>query len=152
MALPAALAQLEADLDALAILFKDFAGRNPAPIISAALPLADECLLEGLLSHAWQAWNSFCRSCVVSSCMGSLDATGAMVAAHPQALSEQLVSGAAIDAKKKPVVPTYWGTSNTSLRQEVTWGDTDVLQKSCPGYNQQTGKSWLQHFLPYITG
>jgi hypothetical protein len=132
MALPAALAQLDADLDALANLFRDFAARSPASTAPGALTLTDECLLEGLLSHTWQAWNSFCRSCVIHSCMGSPDATGAMIAAHPQALSEELVAGAALDAKKRGVLPTYWGATVTSLRQEPTWGDTDVLQKILP--------------------
>jgi hypothetical protein len=132
MALPAALAQLDADLDTLANLFRDFAARNPASTAPRPLTLTEECLLEGLLSHAWQAWNTFCRSCVMSSCMGSPDATGAVITPHPQALSEELVAGAALDAKRKGILPNYWGASITSLRQEPTWGDTDVLQKIVP--------------------
>lgn len=132
MALPAALAQLDSDLDAIANLFRDFAARSSASTVPGALALTDECLLEGLLSHAWQAWNTFCRSCVMDSCMGSPDATGAIIAAHPEALSEQLVAGAALDAKRKGNLPTYWGATLTSLRQEPTWGDTDVLQKIVP--------------------
>jgi hypothetical protein len=132
MALPAALAQLDKDLDTLANLFRDFAARSPASSAPGPLTLSEECLLEGLLSHAWQAWNTFCRSCVMGSCMGSPDATGAIITAHPQALSEELVAGAALDAKRKGILPTYWGASVTSLRQEPTWGDTDVLQKIVP--------------------
>jgi hypothetical protein len=45
---------------------------------------------------------------------------------------EELVAGAALDAKKRGILPTYWGATVTSLRQEPTWGDTDVLQKILP--------------------
>jgi hypothetical protein len=129
MALPAALAQLDLDLDALSVHFRDFAQTRPAIGAAGPISLLDECLLEGLLSHVWQAWNHFCRACVFSSCMGSPDATGAVVAAHPQALSEELVSGAAVLAKKTVKQLTYWGHVNSSLRQEPMWGDTDVLQR-----------------------
>lgn len=132
MALPAVLAQLNSDLDALASSFRDFAARSAASAASGTLTLEEESLLEGLLSHTWQAWNSFCRACVMDSCMGSADASGAMVPGHPDALSEELVAGAALDAKRKGVLPTYWGATVTSLRQEPTWGDTDVLQKILP--------------------
>jgi hypothetical protein len=132
MALPSALAQLDSDLDALANLFRDFAARGATLAASGTLTLTDECLLEGLLSRTWQAWNSFCRTCVMDSCMGSPDATGTMIAPHPDALSEELVAGAALDAKRKGVLATYWGATVTSLRQEPTWGDTDVLQKILP--------------------
>src|SRR5580704_6215244 len=98
MALPAALAQLDSDLDALVNLFRDFAAKGAASAASGPLTLTDECLLEGLLSRTWQAWNSFCRACVMDSCMGSPDATGTVIAAHPDALSEELVAGAALDA------------------------------------------------------
>ena len=34
--------------------------------------------------------------------------------------------------RKEGVSPTYWGATVTSLRQEPTWGDPDVLQKILP--------------------
>lgn len=129
MALSAALAKLDLDLDALSVHFRDFAAARPVAGVPGTISLLDECLLEGLLSHVWQAWNRFCRTCVFSSCMGSADATGAVIAAHPQALSEELVSGAAIVARKTAAQPNYWGSVNTSMRQEPMWGDTDVLQR-----------------------
>src|SRR5262249_3043553 len=44
---------------------------------------------------------------------------------------EEHVSGAAIRAKKGR--PPYWGTPNTALRAEPTWGDVDVLAKVITG-------------------
>lgn len=146
MALPAALAQLDSDLDALANLFRDFAARGGALAASGTLTLTDECLLEGLLSRTWQAWNSFCRACVMNSCMGSPDATGAMIAAHPDALSEQLVAGAALHAKRKASLATYWGSTVTSRRQEPTWGDTDVLQRILPRLQPTNGAKLVAAF------
>lgn len=146
MALPAALAQLDSDLDALVNLFRDFAAKGAASAASGTLTLTDECLLEGLLSRTWQAWNSFCRACVMDSCMGSPDATGTMIAAHPDALSEELVAGAALDAKRKGVLATYWGATVKSLRQEPTWGDTDVLQKILPRLQPTNGAKLVAAF------
>ena len=88
----------------------------------------DECLLEGLLSRVWQAWCNFCRSCVIESCVGTTDGTGAIIAALPDAASDAHVSGAAIRAKQRSN-PPYWGSTNTLLRAEPTWGDVDVLAK-----------------------
>jgi hypothetical protein len=84
-------------------------------------------LLEGIVSRSWQSWSSFCRGCLVSSCVGTTNNAGTAVAALPQATSEQMVSGAAIRAKtqKQP----YWGKPNSVLRYEPTWGDADVLAK-----------------------
>ena len=95
---------------------------------SSDFSFRDECLLEGLLSRVWQTWNDFCRRCVIESCLGTTSANGAAVAGLPNAASEAHVSGAAINAKKTQTGP-FWGTPNTVLRNEPTWGDVDVLVK-----------------------
>ncbi|MEO6665639.1 MAG: hypothetical protein ABIO65_02545, partial [Nitrospiria bacterium] len=91
----------------------------------------DECLLEGVLSRVWQAWCNFCRSCVIESCVGTIDGAGAIIEALPDAASDAHVSGAAIRAKQG-ANPPYWGHTNTLLRAEPTWGDVDVLAKVLP--------------------
>jgi hypothetical protein len=127
MALPAAWKQLDADLDVLALHFKDFAASKSSLNLPSHFSLLDECLLEGLLSRVWQSWCGFCRTCVVESCMGTVNASGVTVMALPDAISEAHVSGAAVVAKKKSARPPYWGNTNALLRSEPTWGDTDVL-------------------------
>lgn len=107
-----------------------------AKVMSTAtdFTLSDECLLEGLLSRSWQEWAHFCRSVVVLSCTGSATSTGVPIVAHPNALSPQHVGGAAAKAKKTPAQPT-WGNVANALRNEVTWGDTDVLATILPRMN-----------------
>jgi hypothetical protein len=126
MALHAAWAKLDADLNLLGLNLRNFAATKPLASASD-FSLLDECLLEGLLSRVWQAWGSFCRTCVMESCMGTTDAAGAAIAAIPYAASEEHVSGAAIRAKsgKAPL----WGSTNAILRLEPTWGDVDVLSR-----------------------
>jgi len=96
--------------------------------------LSDECLLEGLLSRSWQEWAHFCRSIVVLSCTGATTSTGVPIAALPEALSPKHVAGAAVRARKTPAPPT-WGNATTALRNEITWGDTDVLATILPRMN-----------------
>ena len=126
MALRVVWAQLEKDLDVLSALIRDFAAAKPALDSPSHFSLLDECLLEGILSHIWQVWNLFCRNCVMESCLGTVDAVGTVVVGLPNATSEAHVSGAAICAKKRSGHP-YWGTPNTLLRNEPTWGDVDVI-------------------------
>ena len=125
MALHAAWQQFEGEGKLLSAHFRNFAASKPLTLPSHFTVL-DECLLEGLLSGVWQAWNSFCRSCVIESCVGTVDATGRAVPGLPQATNEAHVSGAAIRAKKT-TQPPHWGTPNTLLRAEPTWGDMTVL-------------------------
>jgi hypothetical protein len=127
MALGAAFTELGTNMDSLSLRFQDFAGSKS--VNSATdFTILDECVLEGLLSRVWQAWNLFCRTCVIRSCVGAIDASGNMVGALPEALSEDHVSGAAIRAKRQPNGP-FWGSQNTLLVNEPTWGDVDVLTK-----------------------
>jgi hypothetical protein len=128
MALDAAWTQLGTELDSLSQHIRDFAAAKPQLNSPAHFSLLDECLLEGLLSRAWQAWCNFCRKCVIESCVGTVDGAGMNIIALPDATSEAHVSGAAIRAKKQPN-PPYWGAANTILRAEPTWGDVDVLVK-----------------------
>lgn len=127
MALHAAWAKLDADLTLLGLNLRNFASTKPLTSASD-FSLLDECLLEGLLSRVWQAWSSFCRTCVIESCMGTTDAAGAAIAALPDAASEEHVSGAAIRAKQRGNAP-LWGSTNAILRQEPMWGDVDVLSR-----------------------
>lgn len=128
MALHAAWIQLGAELDSLSQHILDFAAAKPQLNSPAHFSVLDECLLEGLLSRAWQAWCKFCRSCVIESCIGTVNNAGANILALPDATSEAHVSGAAMRAKKQ-ANPPYWGPTNTIFRSEPTWGDVDVLVK-----------------------
>jgi hypothetical protein len=147
MALYAAWTQMGTDLDLLATHVRDFAAAKPSLNAPAHFSLREECLLEGILSRVWQVWNSFCRTCVVESCMGTLNAAGLPVTGLPDALSEAHVSAAAIVAKKKPA-PPYWGQTNTVLRSEPTWGDTDVLTSILTRLRPQNSSA----LLPAISG
>jgi hypothetical protein len=126
MALHAAWTRLDADLTLLGLNLRNFASTKPLAAASD-FSLLDECLLEGLLSRVWQAWSSFCRTCVIESCMGTTDVTGAAIAPIPDAASEEHVSGAAIQAKRG--LAPLWGSTNAILRLEPTWGDVDVLSR-----------------------
>src|SRR6516162_521570 len=101
MPLDVVCAELESDLDSLSQHCRDFAAAKPVLDASSHFSLLDECLLEGLLSRVWQAWNRFCRKCVIESCMGTTGATGLHIAGLPDAITEQHVSSAAIQAKKQ---------------------------------------------------
>jgi len=113
------------ELDILSDQFRDFATSKPSLSSAAHFDLKDECLLEGLLSRFWQAWGRFCRSCIVESCLGTTTVAGVGISALSGAASEAHVSGAAIRARK--VSTNVWGTTNSTLRHEPTWGDVDVL-------------------------
>ncbi len=128
MALQAAWTQLSGEFDSLSKHILDFAAVKVIHTSPPRFSVLDECLLEGLLSRVWQAWCKFCRSCVIESCVGTVNGAGVAIAALPDAASEAHVSGAAIRAKTKPN-PPYWGVQNTVLRAEPTWGDVDVLVK-----------------------
>lgn len=127
MALHDLQTQLEQELDSLSIHLRDFASAKSLGAPSD-FSFLDECLLEGLLSRVWQSWNFFCRHCVIESCVGTTDASGTAIAGLTDAASEEHVSSAAIKARKDPKGP-YWGTTNSALRAEPTWGDVDVLIK-----------------------
>lgn len=109
-----------------------FAANRSTASLAMPFSLEDECLLEGLLSRVWQEWCAFCRDCVVKSCMGTVDGSGLPVAPHPFAVSEAYVSGAAVRAKNRRLLPPYWGNANTVLRFEPTWGDADVMARLLP--------------------
>jgi hypothetical protein len=127
MSLQVTASKLSSDLDTLDKYFRDFAATKASIASASNFSLREECLLEGLLSRAWQAWCTFCRSCVIESCIGTVDATGTTVPPLPDATSDAHVSGAAIRAHNKTAKPPYWGNTNTVLRLEPTWGDIDVL-------------------------
>lgn len=127
MSLQVAESKLSSDLDILSKYFRDFAATKSGITSASNFSLQEECVLEGLLSRAWQSWCTFCRSCVIESCIGTVDGTGATIPPLPDATSDAHVSGAAIRAHNKSAKPPYWGNTNTVLRFEPTWGDIDVL-------------------------
>jgi len=126
MTLMVSWADFSDTLSQLAQPIRDFAGLKSPFATSGQFDLLDECLLEGLLSRAWQAWSKFCRDCVIKSCLGTARSTGGFVLALPDAISEHHVSWAAIQATQKST-PPFWGNTNSTLRYEPTWGDVDVL-------------------------
>jgi hypothetical protein len=119
------------EFDELGTTLRSFAAGKAAVSSSTDFTLEDECLLEGLLSRAWQAWGGFCRGCLVESCMGTVNGAGAAVAGHPFAMSADHVSAAAIRSKQT-LKPPAWGSTNSVLRLEPTWGDVDVLNTIIP--------------------
>lgn len=131
MSLYAAWTRLCDDLDNHTEHLRTFCAAEKSIGASTDFTRRDEYLLEGILSRVWQAWCHFCRTCVVESCVGTVDGTGASVAALPHAPSAAHVSGAAIRAKRA-TVPPYWGSTNSILRHEPTWGDADVLTTIIP--------------------
>ncbi len=126
MALHAAWTRLEGDLNLLTTSLRNFASTKPL-VRSSDFTFLDECLLEGLLSRAWQAWSLFCRTCVIESCVGTTDGAGVAIVGLPDAISADHVSGAALRAKHGRM--PCWGPPNAILRLEPTWGDVDVLSK-----------------------
>lgn len=112
--------------------FRAFASSGATITTSSHFSLPDECLLEGLLSRLWQSWGSFWRTCIVESCMGTVDGTGGHIPPHASAASDGHVSQAVINAGRRGASSSYWGGVNTTLRHEPTWGDVDVLARVLP--------------------
>jgi len=125
MSLYAAWQSLCDEFDANIPSINHFVANRSVIGASADFNLDDECFLEGHLSRIWQAWGEFCRRCVCNSCTGTIDGNGSVIAPHPNAASEFHVSAAAKRAKENK--SPYWQGTNTVLRHEPTWGDTDVL-------------------------
>jgi len=126
MSLHAAWTTLDVELNSLSKHLRDFSAQRPLLSASLHFSVLDECLLEGLLSRVWQAWCSFCRTCVIDSCIGTVNRKGVVIDALPDAASKEHVSGAAIRAARMPKCP-WQGQANRSLRTEPTWGDVDIL-------------------------
>lgn len=110
--------RLDARLNLVESRFSDFRKTMPA-----RLDHKDWMFFEGLMSATWQYWCHFCRTVVIQSALGAKTAGGAMLPAC--AASWEEVSAAAIQAaKRKQPIP---GATNSILRQEPTWGDTNKL-------------------------
>lgn len=125
MSLFLAFGKFADDVDEHAALFEKFVATHVGVSAASSLSTSDECLLEGHVSRIWQAWGNFWRECVFASCMGTLDGNGVAIAAHPAAVSRERVSSASIRSKQNRI--PYWQGSNSLLRLEPTWGDTDTL-------------------------
>jgi hypothetical protein len=126
MTLIAISTRLCVELDQYGRHISDFAAKNSPLDASGCFTILDECTLEGLLSRIWQSWGHFCRSCIIESCLGTINATGLVIPGLPDATTEADVSGAVVRASRKRN-PPYWGYPNEILRYEPTWGDVDVL-------------------------
>jgi hypothetical protein len=144
MSLVAARGQLEQLLDGLSQRISDFAASKQVLNVPAAYTQDDEFLLEGLLSRVWQSWSSFCRSCVVHSCLGSATSAGALVPSVAGAATEGHVSAAAIIARSGNA--PNWLRTNAVLRFEPTWGDVDVLARIIPLLNPSNAAQLLAAF------
>jgi hypothetical protein len=146
MPLEAALTEFDCDVATLVQHFRKFAATKPALSSPAAFSFVDECLLEGLLSRAWQSWCTFSRRCVVESCLGSTTSAGLAVPGVHGVTTEAEVSGAARAARRNPN-PPYWGSApNTELRLEPTWGDVDVLNSILTRLNPSNATQLLAAF------
>lgn len=134
MSLYAGWTQFADDFAVLSKHLRDFAAARVSIRSASDFTLEDECKLEGLLSRVWQTWAGFCRLCICESCLGTTNGLGVIVPRHAHALSEAHVSSAAIRAKS-PTTRVIWGSTNTLLRLEPTWGDVDVLNRIIPRLN-----------------
>lgn len=131
MSLQAALTRLSEEFAPIDYEVSMWLGGRTSQISSATdLSLHEELFCEGALSRYWQAWCDFCRTTICSSCLGTTTAAGVAIGPHPDAHSEAHVSEAARRAKKSTTNP--WGRTNSILRLEVTWGDTDTLATIVP--------------------
>lgn len=128
MALSALWQVLELELKTLEHEFINFVAKKASVSAPGEFSLVDLALLEGLLSRAWQAWGHFCRSCVMESCLGTVDANGQVVLAVVSHGNERTVSGAAVHIKGKKNGSCWAAPPNSVLRFEPTWGDTSVLE------------------------
>jgi len=128
----------------LVALASSFGAGKPALISASSFTLQDECFLEGLLSRTWQEWSHFCRECLIESSLGTVDGSGNVVAGLPQAVSEQHVSSAAIQAKHRR--SPLWGGTNPTLRLEPTWGDVDALVTILQALKPANGAQLLAAF------
>lgn len=134
MALPALWSTLETELKTLEHEFINFVTNKPNITSAGSFTLKDVALLEGLLSRVWQTWGEFCRSCLMQSCLGAVNANGNTVP-PVVAGNEATVSGAALHIKGKRNGSCWSAPANLILRYEPTWGDTGVLSNYITALN-----------------
>lgn len=93
-----------------------------AVLSGAKFPLNDARTLhelEGILSTTWQAWNRYCRSVVINSCLGCNGRTmGPIAATHTEEESVAYIAKHQNSGK----LPKTTGKLSL-LRFEPTWGD-----------------------------
>jgi hypothetical protein len=123
MSIDALQSVMEAELNDITALYEEIATASNLAS-SADFSLENECVLEGVLSRAWQTWNRFCRELIIESCLGTTNLSGP-IAGHPSATSIVAVSMAAIRVRRH-LMPV-WRGANSVLRDEPTWGDVNVL-------------------------
>lgn len=98
--------------------------------------------LEGLASATWQYWGNFCRSVVMESALGARTGGGTILT--PCALSKAEISHIAAQVTRKRL-PTPGGT-NSDLRIEPTWGDSDKLNTVINALNLGNKDTLAQSF------
>jgi hypothetical protein len=98
--------------------------------------------LEGLASATWQYWGNFCRAVVMESALGARTASGTVLA--PCAGSREEVSHIAAQVTRKRQ-PTPGGT-NSDLRIEPTWGDSNKLNTVINALNLGNKDTLTQSF------
>jgi len=84
-------------------------------------------ILEGIISSAWQYWGHCCRKIILSSALGAITESGAVLppSAAVLPLQWERASYLAIQASKKRAAQP--AMINSTLRLEPTWGDIDKL-------------------------
>jgi hypothetical protein len=125
-------------LDALEVHHSDYLARASSPP-SRGSELYE---LEGWASDWWQAWCRFCRRIVVESSLGCINAGG--VAIPSVHASDAHVSHIAWK-QKAGIAPATPGT-NSILRKEPTWGDTDKLLEIISAVSPANAPSLLSAF------
>lgn len=100
--------------------------------------------LEGALSGAWQAYNTFVRLVCIGSARGCTTSSGISHAPSITPVSSERASYVAIRSGSQNTVQV--GALNTVLRKEPTWGDSakivDIVDGLNPG-NKGTLKQYL---------
>ena len=124
MTLQASWDGLAESLDLCTRHFRDFVQTKTTVVAASDFSFLDECLLEGLMSRAWQAWSAFCRDCVVKSCLGTTTSAGIAVTALVEAINEEHISGAAIRANRKTWSPILGKSECIASFGNLTCGGT----------------------------
>ncbi len=94
------------------------------------LPWESKFLSVGIISDTWQAWNAFCRSIVIDSCIGTRTRSGSSVSPRNQDNRESRV-GYELKHLGRGRRPSASGVL-TGRYAEPTWGDVGLLTRAIP--------------------
>lgn len=107
------LNQLEAEFTDLAV------GLSGRPKVR------DWLTLEGIASSTWQVWGGFCRELLIESSIGCRTRGGVTITPVVSPQRWERVSYISTCVVSKGNIRT--GRTNSELRREMTWGDTDLI-------------------------